>query len=381
MGRRGTGEGSIYKRKNDNLWAGSISLGYADGKRQRKTIYGKTRKDVAEELAQLIRKHRAGQLKGDKQTLTQFVENWLEHEVKLTRRGATYDLYSSHMRRHILPVLGSKPLGKLKSQDVQAWVAHEIGQGIAPSTVRTMLIVLRTALSQAVKWEIIPRNVASYARPPQVPPTKVRVLTPDEARRLLDAAVGDRYEALYVVGLSIGLRMGEALGLRWQDVDFEQRVVHIRMALQKTGRGLVLGEPKTRASIRTIDLPSVLVAALRAHRLRQDHERAVAGLAWQDTDLVFCRSDGRPIYQSKVTDAFRATVARAGLPRMRFHDCRHSCVSLLAAQGLSQRQAMDLMGHSRMDTTNQTYIHSYDARRRDAANLMDAVLSGERRVG
>jgi len=380
MGKRGHGEGSIFRRKSDGRWVGSVSLGYADGKRKRKTVYAKTRKEVSDQVALVLRQHQIGTLVDDKQTLTQFVEHWLEHEVKLTRRGSTYDLYCSHMRRHILPILGARPLGKLTAQEVQAWVGHEVTAGAAKSTVRTMLVVLRTALSQAVKWQLVQRNVATYARAPQAPPTKVRVLTQDGARLLLDAAVGDPFEALYVLGLTIGLRMGETLGLRWQDVDFDERVLHVRMALQKTGRGLILGEPKTRASIRSIDMPVVLIAALRAHRLRQDHARSMAGLAWHATDLVFCRPDGRPHYPGKANDALAATVKRAGLPPMRHHDLRHSCVSLLADQGLPQQQAKDLMGHTSLDMTNGTYIHTYRSRRRDAAVLMDAILEGKREV-
>lgn len=374
--KRGHGEGSIFFASG--RWTASISLGYVNGKRKRKVIYGKTRKEVAGELTRILREMQLGGPQGSKQTLAEWLTYWVEQVVKVTRRNTTYSLYASHIRRHIVPALGSRPLDKLTTQEIQAWVAQEVQNGIAPGTIRVMLIVLRAALSVAVRQQVLVRNVATFVEPPRVPPTDVRILTQTQAKALLEAARGERLEAVYCVALAIGMRLGEILGLRWEDVDLDAGSLKITHALQKSTFGLALGEPKTRTSYRTIVLPARLIAVLRGHRIRQHQERLITGADWHDNDLVFPRRDGRPLDASVVWRSFHVLLARTGLPSMRFHDLRHSCVSLLAAQGLSQRQAMDLLGHATMTQTTLVYTHTYEARRRDAADLMDDLLGDEK---
>jgi integrase len=375
--KRGHGEGTIFERP-DGRWVASVSLGYVDGKRKRKTIYGKTRKEVAGELTKILREQQLGGPQGSKQTLAEWLTYWVEHVVKVTRRNTTYSLYASHIRRHLIPALGSRPLDKLTAQEIQSWVGKEVNNGMAPGTIRVMLIVLRAALSVAVRQQVLSRNVASFVTPPRVPPTEVSILTPTQAKALLQAAQGERLEAMYCVALAIGLRLGEILGLRWENIDLEAGSLKVTNALQKSTFGLALGEPKTRTSYRTITLPSILIAALRSHRIRQHQERLIAGAEWHHNDLVFPRRDGRPLDASVVWRNFQALLERTGLPPMRFHDLRHSCVSLLAAQGLSQRQAMDLLGHATMTMTTLTYTHVYEERRRDAADIMDRLLDDEK---
>ena len=180
-------------------------------------------------------------------------------------------------------------------------------------------------------WGYVARNVATLVDPPKVVHYTVRVLTPSEAARFLAFTTGNRLEALYRVALSLGLRQGEALGLRWGDIDLDARSLRIAVALQPIGGELLLVGPKTAQARRTLPLPATLVAALRRHRARQDAERAKAGAAWQGRDLVFCTRTGMPIHRRNLIRAFHTLRERAGLPPMRFHDLRHSCLSLLAA--------------------------------------------------
>jgi integrase len=372
--KRSNGEGTITLR-DDGRWAGAISLGTDDGKRRRRWVYGKTQTEVADKLLALrTQQKNNGRPDYDNQTTGEFLTYWLEHIVRGTRRPSTYSTYITHVRKHFIPAFGDVPLRSLAPEHVQDWVTAEIKGGIKASTTRVMLIVLRAALNQAVEWQRIPRNVAVVVKSPRPEKSQVTILTPEQARQLLDAAKGNRLEAVYRVALSIGLRMGEALGLRWKDVDLDARRLEVTSALQSTTFGLILGEPKTRTSYRTIELPGKLVSALREHHMRQQQERYVAGLDWQENDLVFCRIDGRPMHSATVLSSFKRLLKRAGLPPMRFHGLRHSCVSLLAAQGLSQRQAMELLGHASIHQTMNVYTHVYDERKRDAADLMDQLL-------
>jgi integrase len=195
---------------------------------------------------------------------------------------------------------------------------------LAPRSVAYMRIVLRAALNQARKWNLVARNAAELSEPPRLERFKIEPLTPEQARVLLECARGGRLEALYAVALACGLRMGEILGLRWQNIDLDHGQMRISNALQRQkGRGLVITETKTDRSRRTVALPSPLIAALRAHRVRQLQEQLAAGSRWQDLGLVFTSSIGSGLEPRNLHRAFKAILSKAGLPDIRFHDLRH----------------------------------------------------------
>ncbi len=182
---------------------------------------------------------------------------------------------------------------------------------------------------------------------------------------------------MYTVALALGLRQGEALGVRWEDVDLEAQTLRVRYALQRIDRKPTFVEPKTTRSRRTLPLPPSIVTALRAHRVRQLEERLLAGERWQDWNLVFASTVGTPLDGHNVTHRLQKHLERAGLPRQRFHDLRHCCASLLLAQGVHPRAVMEILGHSQIALTMDTYSHVMPAMLRDAANLMDGILGEE----
>ena len=188
------------------------------------------------------------------------------------------------------------------------------------------------------------RNVATLVNLPSVSRPKIRTLSPDEARLLLKAAKGERLEALYTVTLALGFRRGEILGLSWTDVDLEQSKVPVNCSLQRVNGELKLQEPKTEQSRRTVAPHPAMVGALRAHRVRQQRERLLAGIRWQESGLVFNCRVGTPLEPRNMLRDFRRIVDKAGLPRMRFHGLRHSAASLLIAQGVHPRAIMELSG-------------------------------------
>jgi integrase len=200
------------------------------------------------------------------------------------------------------------------------------------------------------------------------------MLAPAEAKQLLAAAEDDRLGALYSVALALGLRQGEALGLSWEDIDFESRRLHVRHGLQRIAGELRLVEPKTRQSRRTIAMPGVVIDALQHHKARQTKERLLAGRRWSDTGLVFTSTIGTPIEVGNLRRSFWKLLDRAGLPRMRFHDLRHSCASLLLVQGVPARVVMETLGHSNISITMDTYTHVLPELQRQAADAMDRTL-------
>lgn len=367
MTRRGNGEGSIYKRA-DGRWEAAISV---NGKRRR--YYGKTREDVRQILVQALHARETGSLTtGKSETVAAFLTRWLED---LQVRPSTAVGYRRTVEQRIIPVIGHVPLQRLRPEHVNA-LLREHAKTLAPQSVHHIRAILRTALNRAVRWNLITRNPAALADPPRVEQYEAAFLTVPQARAFLEAAKGERLEALYTVALSLGLRQGEALGLRWSDVDLEGRTLQVRKAMQRIpGQGYQFVEPKTKLSRRLLPLPESVVRALRAHRTRQIAERLATGAEWQDHDLVFSTAVGRPLAGSTVvTGSFRRICQRASAPAgLRYHDLRHSCASLLLAQGIPARTVMEFLGHSTLAMTTR-YQHVASELMGEAARAMDQAL-------
>jgi integrase len=374
MSKRNAGEGSVFQR-SDGRWCAQLDLGWQGGRRRRKHFYATTCDEVQKQLLKARADLAAGlPVAVEKQNVGQFLDRWLE-AVRPSVRPRTFQSYAILVRNHIAPELGRLRLDKLAPQHVQAALVRKSASGLSAQTVRHVRAILRIALNQAIKWGVVARNAASLAVAPKLERKRFRNLSPDEARGLLDAAKGDRIEAVYSVALSLGLRMGEILGLRWQDVDLDGAKLTVNQAIYRiAGKGLVAAAPKTERSRRALFLPDGVLRALRAHRLRQLQERLAAGSRWHDSGLVFTSSVGTPLEPRNLFRSFKALLRRAGLPDVRFHDLRHSAASLLLAQGVPMRAVMELLGHSNIGTTADIYSHVMPAMMRDVADKMDAIL-------
>lgn len=373
--KRGQNEGGCYQRK-DGRWEASITLDVVEGKAKRKSYYGRTKAEAMAAMRAARRDLDAGlPIDVGRQTVGQFLDRWLADVVTPTVRPKTRHSYAQIVRLHLKPALGHHQLAKLAPQHVQAMMNAKGAAGLSPRTVQYLRAVLRQALGQALKWGLVGRNVATLVDPPRSVRHEIAFLSPAQARTLLDTVKGDRLEALYSVALSLGLRQGEALGLRWADVDLDAGRLTVRFALQRVDGALQLVEPKTSRSRRTVSIPASVVAALRAHGDRQTFERAFAGDRWVEGGLVFTTPKGTPLDARNVVRHFKATLTRAGLPDMRWHDLRHTCASLLLAQGVGPRTIMEILGHSQIALTMNTYSHVMPEMGREAAGLMDQLLS------
>lgn len=326
----------------------------------------------------------------DQRPLEQYLATWLETVIRPTRTLGTYLSYQRTLRQHVVPTLGAIPLGRLTRDDVQrllnakaqeTYARRRRGQKeeqrpLAPVTVGNIRSVLRAALAPAVRDGLIPRNPAALAGVPSAPPRPYVVLSTVEARALLAAAAGERLGALFVVALAVGLRRGEAFGLRWVDVDLERgrlRVVEQRQ--WRKGRGWVAERPKA-ASSGEVPLPAFAVAVLRVHRERQEEERQRAR-AWVDHGLVFCGRRGQPLDEGTMRLAWTRILTAAGLAGrgLRPHDLRHSAGTLLHAQGADLATIMATLRH-RTPAMALRYIHSLAESQQAAAERMDRALTG-----
>lgn len=389
MATRGRNEGSIFKRK-DGRWVGSLNLGWENGKRKRRHFYAATAADVQ---AQLL-KARSDQSRGlpvatERQTVAQFLEGWLEHTLKTRARPRSVESFTAIVNRHIVPVLGKIRLDKLTPEQLQALLekkrqpykvkskgGKEVEKhGLSPQTIANIRTVLRSALGQALRWGMVARNVATLIDAPRIPRPQTHALDIDGARKLLEAARGDRFEAIIILALTLALRRGEILGLRWSDVDFEGRALRVNQALQRIGGKLQVTEVKTERSRRVVAIPESVVRALKTRRAQQAQERLLAGPQWKDSDLAFTNPTGGPLEPITLHREYKRMLKAAGLPtNVRFHDLRHTAASLLLAQGVHLRVIMELLGHSSISLTANTYSHVMPAAMRDVADKMEAIL-------
>lgn len=377
--RRGRGDGSIYERREGGRVriVGIVSLGWRNGRRIRKTVSGTTRSAVRAEMKRIQRNADAGLAIGDApQTVAEWLAKWLQqlealHEV----RPATLRRYSSLVRVHLVPGIGHHRLERLSSVHVRDFLAAKLRE-LQPRSVHHLRAVLRTALNQAARDHLLLWNAAAETKAITVPKKPRRSLSVDEARALLTAAQGERLEALYVLALNVGLRIGEALALRWQDVDLDtgHRLSVVYNLQRVAGKLDPHVEPKTRDSRRTISLPPAVVRALLDHGARQRKEKLRHLPLWQNSDLIFTSQVGSPLDPSDVSRGFREFLSRKGLPRVRFHDLRRSAATIMAKQGVLPHDLKRILGHSKIATTMEIYVDSGDEALDEAAAKMGLAL-------
>jgi integrase len=390
MAKRGTSEGSIFQRK-DGRWVGSLNLGWENGKRKRRHFYAATAAKVRDELL----KARFDQSRGlpvasERQSVAKFLEDWLEHTLKSRAKPRSVESFTVIVNKHIVPALGRIRLDKLTPQQVQALLEKKrepyktktkAGKviekhGLSPQSIASIRTVLRSALNQALKWGMVARNVATLIDPPRIPRPKTHAINADGARKLLEAARGERFEAILVLALTLGLRRGEILGLRWSDVDFDSRAIRVNQALQRVGGKLQVTEVKTERSRRVVAVPECVVRAVKTRRAQQAQERLLAGVEWKDSDLAFTNPRGGPLEPITLHRDFKRLLRAAELPtQTRFHDLRHTAASLLLAEGVHLRVIMELLGHSSISLTANTYAHVMPAAMRDVADRMESILA------
>ncbi len=376
MGKRGNGEGSISRRANGS-WRAEYVVHTAEG-RKRKTVYGKTRAEVAKKLNRALADSEDGLFFDDKGlTVEAYLERWLRDSVRENVRSRTYANYQMQVRRHIVPALGRLLLKNLTPAHVQGLYRQKLDAGLSSSSVRYIHAVLHRALRQALRWGLVPRNVSDAVDIPKLVREEVRALSPEETRRFLEEARGDRFEALYVLAVTCGLRRGELLGLKWVDVDLGGKAT-LRVVRQiqrmRDGTGLRFTAPKSGKG-RAVRLPKRTVEALKAHRARQAQEKLRAGSLYEDGGLVFATEVGTPLEPSNVDRrSFKPLLREAGLPDIRFHDLRHTCATTLLTMGQHPKFVQDLLGHANIALTLDTYSHVLPGMGDGLADAMDDAL-------
>ena len=380
MAKRGNSEGSIAKR-SDGRWMARLTL--PDGRR--KSLYARTRQEAAQKLVHAQKAISDGlPLVGGRQTTGDFLNVWLRDQAGPRVRPMTFRRYKEIVRLHIIPELGRVPLVRLTPQHVEKMLAAVAAKGASASSVNHCRGLLRNALQAAMKHSLVGRNVAALADARSVPAREVQVLTPYAARRILEAVKEDRLEALFTVSLALGLRQSEVLGLRWSDVNIDAGTVSIQRTLQRLHGAFGFYPPKSEKSRRTIPMPVPVATALQRHMKRQLQERIALGGGWEAErwgGLVFTDEEGNPLSCFHVSGRFHKLIRMAGLPPMRYHDLRHGAASIMAAQGVSARVAMEILGHAQISTTMNIYTHIAPELQKEAAERVAGALWPENESG
>ena len=343
-------------------------------------------------LAELLASVATGQAVHDeRQTVGAFLDKWIEGQVEANELGqggvrpTTATSYQQHIRDHIKPHLGHLRLRDLRPGHVQDMVRalarpDENGKRRSPATVQRINATLRSALTTAVRQQLVAYNAASLIDLPSVPAPKVHPWEPEEAGAFLDRAASDELGALFEVAALTGLRRGELCGLRWVDVDLEGAFLVVRQQVTRVGSQQYVGKPKTASGEdRVVALAPELVGALIAHQLHQATVRDVAGSAWVDTGLVFTQADGTGWNPNTVSQRFQQLSAAAGLRRVRFHDLRHGTASMALASGVDMAVVSKMLGHSTVSFTNDRYAHLLQGVGAAAAAAVENIVPRARR--
>lgn len=374
---RGHGEGSIYQRK-DGRWTASITTeGY-----RRKYLYGKTRREVQEKLKVALREQQQGVLvTSPQQTVAQFLQQWLKGH-RSSVRIRTYERYEQLVRIHIIPYIGHIQLQKLTPQHIQnLYIKLENAvsgkKQLKSTTINVIHCMLHKALEDAMKWGLVVRNVCNAVSAPRRGRYEIKPLTMEQAKILLDTAKQDSLEAFWVLALTTGMRRGEMLALKWQDINFEQALLQVRRIFtRQPGNRYIETEPKTEKSKRSIMLTSIAIEALKRHQIHQLETKLAAGPDWEENDLVFCTMFGTPLNPNWVLKRFKSLLKKASLPDIRLHDLRHSVATILLSMGTHPKIVQELLGHNRIQETIDTYSQVLPTIHRDAVSKLENLLWG-----
>lgn len=372
-GKGANGRGSIYQDKHGTWWA---QLPPDElGRRPKRSA--KTEQEAVKKLAELEAERAKGiNLSERSPTVEQWLTTWLEVIVKPNVRPNVYEDYANQCRLYIIPYIGRIQLSKLSKLHVQQMLNKLRESGRSIGTLRLARARIKSALNEAIEAKLISENVAKLAKLPTADDEdgEMHILTETQALFFLAALALHRLYALYFVALMTGARQAELVGLRWSDVDFTKRVIHIKSQLHNKRRAIVRSRPKTPKSRRTIPMDDVLIEVLREHQRSQLEEKRLLGTDWKEYTLVFPSQIGTPLHHTSLHRHFKTAIRRLGMPDIRFHDLRHTAASLMLANGVPLADVSEILGHSNPAITARLYLHGSEEGKVKAIETMGRLL-------
>jgi integrase len=371
--RRGNNEGTIFQR-SDGKWRAQV---YLNGKRL--SFTGKTQKECQDWIRRTRIKIEHGlTYSGDKLRLSEYLEEWIV-SINSSKASNTIQKYSWTIEKKIVPYLGNiklRDLGPARIQHFYNFLLTE--KKLSHHAVYNVHKVLRTALYQAVKLGLMIRNPCAATTPPRPKTSEMKFFNEHQVQIFLNAAqeIGDRYYPLYFLAIHTGMRLGELLGLKWQDIDFTRRTLLVqRQVLFPKGGGFVFAKPKSKSGVRTIILGQLAIQVLDEQLVKVRKLAEEVGQEWEDQDLVFPSHVGTPVRHCNLRREYYKVTKASGLPRIRFHDLRHTAASLMLNNGIPVIVASRRLGHTKASITMDVYGHMLPNKQEEAAQLMDDLMS------
>ncbi len=348
------------------------------GKRRQRSRSFKTRKEAQTyERTWLTDIDKGMAVERSRQTIAELLRYWLDTYARSNVSAKTYEMYEHIIEHHIIPTLGAVHTQKLTPDHLQAFYADKLAAGCGPRTVQLCHLRLTQALKQAVRLGLLSRNVADFVTAPRAPAREMQTWDAAQARAFLESASQSPYGPIWLLSLATGMRRGELLGLRWQDVDLQRHTLSVRQTIGIVGGKLEIKPPKTKNSRRDVAVQNTVIAALREHRVAQHERRLALGCLWEDHDLVFCAANGRPIHPENLLRDYNHWVVVAGVPRIRIHDQRHTHVTLAIAAGANVGAVSKRVGHARTSITTDIYQHVLPEQHLDVADKVGSLLFGD----
>lgn len=390
--KRSNGEGSIYKRK-DGKWCATITLcnDLLTGKSKRRSFYGNTRQEVSNKLIDAQSKIQNGSyVEPSDLTLESWLNYYLYEYKKTSLRPKTFENYEYVIRIHLIPRLGSELIMKLTPEIIQNFYnflstkgRNDGHGGLSPKTVRNIHNLLHDALELAVKSGKITRNVSEATTLPRKQPKQINPLSKEDEIKFLETASADRLGIAFIISLATGMRLGELLALRWSSVDILNGNIKVKQALVRVKifdddnnykSNLIFQDPKTKAGIRNIPIPPNVHILLKAHRINQSKEKLLLGEKYQDMDLVFCTIVGTPIEPRNFNRKFQQLLKKSGLEKTNIHALRHTYATRLLELNEHPKVVQELLGHSTIAVTLDTYSHVFPEIKQAAADKINDIF-------
>ncbi|WBL16339.1 site-specific integrase [Sutcliffiella sp. NC1] len=372
--------GSVHKyetKSGETKWMYMLDLGKDEkGRRKQKKKSGfKTEREAKKELrlaeAELIK---GTYVEPSKMLYEKYLDDWFKTKRK-SLGIQTIEVYESHLKNYIKPFLGSTPLLSLKTIHVDNFINHMHEKGYTPSTIKKSINIIKSSLEHAIDTELLSKNVAKKATLPKEKKKEMEVWSKQEVQTFLKVAKGDRLYALFYLALTTGMRQGELLGLRWKDIDLDNQLLRVNQVLAHNGKDII-SEAKTEKSNRTVELGESTISVLKAHRKQLLQEKLLQGKGYQDNDLVFCTPLGTPLNSSNIRSRnFNGLIKQAGLKKIRFHDLRHTCATLLLSEGVNVKIISEMLGHSNIKITLDTYSHVLPTMQKEAVNKLENMIN------
>lgn len=362
--------------KKGKKWYIVVDIGKDEnGRRKQKWFSGyRTKKEAEKDLAKIITElENKTFILPEKITFKEHLEYWMENHVKVNLSPTTIWGYDSIIKKHINPILGHIELQKLRPVDIQQYYNIKKDE-LSGKTLTQHHRVIRKALDYAYKLQMIPNNPADAVEPPKPKKYKAKVLTREEIKALLKALEGDKLEVPINLCLALGLRRGELLALKWEDINFKEGTIHIRRNLVRAGNKLVLKEPKSETSNRLLKLSPTLLKMLKKHRKKQLELKMLLGELFEDNNFVFTKNNGELINPATFSHQFSDFLKKNNLPQIRLHDLRHTNATLMLQSNIAPKIASNRLGHSTITITMDLYSHVLTDMEEETAKKLDEIL-------